>query len=245
RTMLLAACLRRGVQLVLLPVYLLVYLGVWDALYKKAFPYIMARLAPAYNHKMHRQKQELFSNLRQFAGPSGQLRLLEIGTGTGTNFQFYPAGCRLTCTDPNPNFEQFLRKNLLENPHVQLERSLVASGENLHQIASGSMDVVVCTLVLCSVSSVESVLREVLRVLRRGGAFYFLEHVAADPSSWTYFWQKVCDPAWKCFGDGCSLSRETQKDLEKNNFSELNLRRIHVALRWMPVSPHIIGYAVK
>ncbi|NWI11171.1 MET7A protein, partial [Crypturellus soui] len=237
--------LQSCVQLALLPVYLLAYLGLWDALYKKVFPYIMARLAPGYNRKVHKQKQELFSNLGQFAGPAGQLRLLEIGTGTGTNFQFYPAGCRLTCTDPNPNFGQFLRKSLSENSHVQLERSLVASGENLQEIAAGSVDVVVCTLVLCSVSSVERVLREVLRVLRLGGAFYFLEHVAADQSSWIYFWQKVCDPAWKCFGDGCSLSRETQKELEKAKFSELNLRRIHVPLSFVPASPHIIGYAVK
>uniref|UniRef100_A0A8B9CSX2 Methyltransferase type 11 domain-containing protein n=1 Tax=Anser brachyrhynchus TaxID=132585 RepID=A0A8B9CSX2_9AVES len=173
------------------------------------FPYIMAQMAPAYNHKVYKQKQALFSNLRTFAGPSGQLTFLS------------------------------------ENRHLQLERSVVASGEDLHQIPDGSMDVVVSTLVLCSVSSVRKVLAEVLRVLRRGGAFYFLEHVAADHSSWTYFWQKVFDPLWKCFGDGCSLSRETQKELEKTNFSELNLKQIYVTPYWIPSSPHIIGYAVK
>ncbi|NXG39034.1 MET7A protein, partial [Dromaius novaehollandiae] len=243
--MVLVSCLRRCVQLVILPVYILAYMGLWDSFYKKVFPRIMAKLAPMYNRKVYKEKQELFSNLRKFAGPLGQLRLLEIGTGTGTNFQFYPPGCRLTCTDPNPNFREFLLKSLSENPHLQLEHSVVASGENLHQISDGTMDVVVCTLVLCSVTNVSKVLKEVLRVLRLGGAFYFLEHVAADHSSWTYFWQKVCDPVCKCFGDGCSPSRETQKELEKTNFSELNLRRIYVPPRWIPTSPHIIGYAVK
>ncbi|XP_009644399.1 methyltransferase-like protein 7A [Egretta garzetta] len=205
----------------------------------------MAKVAPIYSRKVYKQKQKLFSNLSKFTGPSGQLTLLEIGTGTGTNFQFYPAGCRLTCTDPNPNFRKFLLKSLSENRHLELEGLVVASGEELRQIPDGTVDVVVCTLVLCSVADSKKVLTEVLRVLRPGGAFYFLEHVAADHSSWTYFWQKVCDPVWKCFGDGCSLSRETQEELEKTNFSELNLRRFRVTPYWIPASPHIIGYAVK
>lgn len=44
---------------------------------------------------------------------------------------------------------------------------MVASGEDLHQIPDGSMDVVVSTLVLCSVGSIQKVLGEVLRVLRQ------------------------------------------------------------------------------
>ncbi|XP_009868099.1 PREDICTED: methyltransferase-like protein 7A [Apaloderma vittatum] len=243
--MVLVPFLQRCIQLLLLPLHILACLGLWDPFYKKVFPHVMAKVAPTYNRRVFKQKQELFSNLRKFAAPSGQLTLLEIGTGTGTNFQFYPPGCRLTCTDPNPNFSKFLLKSLSENQHLKLERSLVASGEDLRQIPDGAVDVVVGTLVLCSVTDTEKVLREVLRVLRRGGAFYFLEHVAADHSSWTYFWQKVCDPVWKYFGDGCSLSRETQQELQKTNFSELNLRRIHITPYWIPTSPHIIGYAIK
>ncbi|NXC43732.1 MET7A protein, partial [Penelope pileata] len=233
------------IQLLILPLHVAAYVGLWDAFYKKVFPSIMAKLAPIHNHKVYKQKQALFSNLRQFTGPSGKLTLLEIGTGTGTNFQFYPPGCRLTCTDPNPNFRKFLLKSLLENRHVRLELFVVASGEDLQQIPDSSVDVVVGTLVLCSVSSVGRVLAEVLRVLRMGGAFYFLEHVAAEGSSWTHFWQQLCDPVWKYFGDGCSLSRETHKELEKTNFSELNLKHFHVTPHWIPTSPHIIGYAVK
>lgn len=165
--MVLASLLQSCVWLLVLPAHVFTYLGLWDSFYKKVFPYIMAKMAPAYNHKVCKQKQALFSNLRTFAGPSGQLTLLEIGTGTGTNFQFYPPGCRLTCTDPNPNFSKFLLKSLSENQHLKLERSVVASGEDLHQIPDGSMDVVVSTLVLCSVGSVQKVLAEVLRVLRR------------------------------------------------------------------------------
>lgn len=164
--MVLIPLLQRCIQLLILPVYLLSYLGLWDPLCKKIFPYIMAKCSTQYNRKLFQQKQDLFSSLREFAGPSGELRLLEIGTGTGTNFQFYPPGCRVTCTDPNPNFERFLLKSVTESPHLQFERFVVASGEDLRPVADSSMDVVVCTLVLCSVRSIEQVLKESLRVLR-------------------------------------------------------------------------------
>ncbi|XP_076216381.1 uncharacterized protein LOC143171337 [Aptenodytes patagonicus] len=74
--------------------------------------------------------------------------------------------CRLTCTDPNPNFRKFLLESLSENQHLKLEHLVVASGEDLHQIPDGAVDAVVCALVLCSVTNIKKVLTEVLRVLR-------------------------------------------------------------------------------
>lgn len=146
--------------------HLLNFLGLWGWICKKCFPHFLVRFSETYNKQMASQKRELFSNLQEFQGPSGKLSLLEVGCGTGTNFKFYPPGCRVTCIDPNPNFEKFLIKSLAENRHLQFERFLVAAGENMHPVASGSMDVVVCTLVLCSVESQAQMLREVCRVLR-------------------------------------------------------------------------------
>ncbi|KAJ6658064.1 hypothetical protein lerEdw1_001540 [Lerista edwardsae] len=241
----LVVLLRLCVQIIAFPVYLLWYLGLWGPFCKKIFPFFMARMTIDYNRKMGDKKKELFSNLTDFAGPTGELRLLEIGTGTGSNFQFYPRGCRVTCTDPNPHFSKFLEKSLSENPHLQLERCLVAPGEDLHQIPDASVDVVVCTLVLCSATNTEAVIREALRVLRPGGAFFFMEHVASAPSSWILFWQQIYDPTWKVLFDGCHLTRETWKDLEKAKFSELKLRHIRAPFIWFPVQPHIVGYGVK
>ncbi|EPY86234.1 keratin, type II cytoskeletal 80 [Camelus ferus] len=130
-------------------------MGMWNWICKKWFPYFLARFTVMYNKHMASKKRELFSNLQEFAGPSGKLSLLELGCGTGANFKFYPPGCRVTCIDPNPNFEKFLFK-----------RFVVAAGENTHQVAGCSMDVVVCTLVLCSVKNQKQILQEVRRVQR-------------------------------------------------------------------------------
>ncbi|KAM9252297.1 thiol S-methyltransferase TMT1A-like [Cariama cristata] len=228
------------------PIYLLSFLGIWEPFCKKVFfPFFLEKFFAIHEKKTNKPKQELFRNLPDFKSPSGELKLLEIGTGCGANFQFYPPGCKVTCTDINPDFQQGLSKSMDKNKHVHYERFLVAPGEDLHQVPSGSVDAVVGTWVLCSVHSVNGTLKEVLRVLRPGGAFYFLEHVAADRSSWKHFWQQVWYPTWKLVFNGCCLTREIWNNLEQANFSELNLRHITIALPWMPVQPHIIGYAVK
>ncbi|XP_042802476.1 methyltransferase-like protein 7A isoform X4 [Panthera tigris] len=158
--------LRLAIGILLFPMFLLNLLGLWNQICKKWFPYFLRRFTVMYNEQMASKKRELFSNLPEFAGPSGKLSLLEVGCGTGANFKFYPAGCRVTCIDPNPNFEKFLIKSVAENRHLQFERFVVAAGENMQQVADGSMDVVVCTLVLCSVQNQEQILQEVCRVLR-------------------------------------------------------------------------------
>ena len=84
---------------------MLSFLGLWSWICKKWLPYFLVRFSVTYNKQMASKKRELFSNLRDFAGPSGKLSLLEVGCGPGANFQFYPPGCRVTCVDPNPNFE--------------------------------------------------------------------------------------------------------------------------------------------
>ncbi|NXG76180.1 MET7A protein, partial [Baryphthengus martii] len=238
--------LRAFLALLAMPIYLLSFLGIWEPFCKKIFfPFFLDKLSGLHENKAKKYKQELFRNLPDFTGSSGELKLLEIGTGFGMNFQFYPSGCKVTCTDINPNFQQGLLKNMNKNQHIHYERFLVVAGEDLHQVPSGSVDAVVCTLVLCSVRDVNTTLKEVLRVLRPGGAFYFLEHVAADPASWKYFWQQACYPTWKLVFCGCCLTREIWKNLEQANFSEVKLQHISITLPCTPIQPHIVGYAVK
>lgn len=172
------------VLILTLPLHLMALLGFWEPLCKTYFPYLMAMLTVNCNRKMDSKKQELFSQIKGLAGASGKVALLELGCGTGANFQFYPRGCRITCLDPNPHFEKFLTKSMAKNRHLEYERFVVAFGEDMKQLASGSMDVVVSTLVLCSVQSPKRVLQEVRRVLRpvsrMGSVWHGATNVASD-----------------------------------------------------------------
>ncbi|KAM7422422.1 hypothetical protein PAMA_010463 [Pampus argenteus] len=230
------------VNVLCLPLHLIEAVGLYGV-YKRIFPFCMDRVSVNYNKIMYNTKKELFLSLPEFKA-DGLLTILEIGCGSGANFEFYPPGSKVICTDPNPHFHKYLKKSMTQNDHLTYERFLVASGEDLGSVEDESVDAVVCTLVLCSVKSIQQTLREALRILRPGGALYFMEHVAAEPSSWTYFFQHVLQPIWYYFGDGCEVSRETWKHLEAAGFSELKQRHIEAPLIFM-IKPHIIGYAVK
>ncbi|XP_069509523.1 thiol S-methyltransferase TMT1A-like [Ambystoma mexicanum] len=234
-----------SIWLLALPAHLLDFLGLWEPLAMLLFPHLFVKLAVDYHAALHSCKKELFSCLPDFAGPSGRLKVLELGCGPGSNFPFYPRGAKVTCTDANPHFQEYLRKSQAENDHLHFEPNLVAPAENLSEVDDASVEVVVSTAVLCSVNSVEKALKEVLRILKPGGAYFFVEHVCADPSTWTYIFQKIYDPAWKNIFGGCNLCRETWKDLEKAPFSEMKLQHIRAPLPLQPTAPHIIGYAIK
>lgn len=148
-----------------LPLHLIHAVGLYR-FYKHVMPVCLYRIAKVYNEKMHDKKKELFRSLADFKPPGRPLTLLEVGCGTGTNFQFYPSGCRVICTDPNPNFRRYLAKGMEDNDHLTYERFVVASGEDMGPVPDESVDAVVCTLVLCSVDSVTQTLREVHRILR-------------------------------------------------------------------------------
>ncbi|XP_035517046.1 methyltransferase-like protein 7A [Morone saxatilis] len=227
-----------------LPLHLMELIGLYG-MYKRLFPLLAYNVTFSYNDKMHETKRELFRNVAKFANSDGTLRLLEIGCGSGANFKFYPYGCTVTCTDPNPHFHKYLRMSMDANTHLAYGDFIVVSGEDMQGVKDDSVDVVVCTLVLCSVRNVLRVLQEVRRILRPGGAFYFLEHVVSDPSTWTYFFQHVLEPVWYYLGDGCMITRATWKDLEAAGFSELHLKHIEAPEVTPMITPHIVGYSIK
>ncbi|KAL6111562.1 tmt1a [Pungitius sinensis] len=240
---LLMKCCAFFVNVLCMPLHLIQAVGLYD-IYKRFFPICLYRCSVMYNKKMYDKKKDLFRSLSEFKKPDGQLTILEIGCGTGTNFQFYPPGCKVICTDPNRHFQKYLKASMGENDQLSYERFVVASGEDMGSIESDSVDAVVCTLVLCTVHNTPQTLREVRRMLRPGGAFFFMEHVVADASTWSYFFQHVIQPLWHYFGDGCEVTRETWKHLEAAGFSELQLRHIEAPLMFL-IKPHIVGYAVK
>ncbi|XP_029007402.1 putative methyltransferase-like protein 7A [Betta splendens] len=240
-TFLLSLC-ASVVNVLCLPLHVIHALGLYN-IYKRLFPFCMNRLSKGYNKKMHDKKKELFRHLSEFKS-GGRLTILEVGCGTGTNFEFYPPGSKVICTDPNPHFQKYLKRCMEENEQLTYERFVVASGEDLGSVEDESVDAVVCTLVLCSVTSIPQTLREAQRVLRPGGGFFFLEHVSADPSTWAHSFQHVLQPLWYYFGDGCELTRQTWRHVEAAGFSELKLRHIEAPFMFM-IRPHIMGHGVK
>lgn len=94
----------------------------------------------------------------------GLIRILEIGTGGGWNLGFYPRNCHLVAVDSNPFTEPYLREKVRRLP-VLLESFVVKSSDMLSDVKSCYVDAVVTTQVLCGTENVDSILKEISRVL--------------------------------------------------------------------------------
>jgi ubiquinone/menaquinone biosynthesis C-methylase UbiE len=142
--------------------------------------------------------------------------VLELGAGTGGNVALYPRGVtRLVLCEPERHMRAVLRRKLAARADVQV---LDAPAEAL-PFPAQSFDTVVATLVLCSVRDPGRVVSEIHRVLRPGGTFLFLEHIAAPAGTWTRRAQGVLEPLWRRIAGNCHLTREPGPLLEAAGFA--------------------------
>ncbi|CAN7129877.1 unnamed protein product [Brassica rapa subsp. narinosa] len=176
-------------------------------------------------------------------------KVLEIGIGTGPNMRYFAArnvNVTLLGLDPNPKMKKYARKAAVRaglNP--KNFRFMQGVGEAI-PLEDGSVDAVVATLVLCTVSDVTQTLNEIKRVLRPGGRFIFLEHVAAEDGSLFRRLQKLLDPLQQILADGCHLTRNTRECILEAGFSggaEVETVSMY-SFPWV-TRPHIYGVAYK
>lgn len=136
--------------------------------------------------------------------------VLEIGAGTGANLPHYPDGLRsLTLTEPDPHMRRRLVLAVSQGGERPFTVEISDAAATALPVPDASRDAVICTLVLCTVPDPQAVLREVVRVLRPGGRFVYLEHVAAWDNPGRLRWQRALEPAWRVLADGCHLTRRT------------------------------------
>jgi ubiquinone/menaquinone biosynthesis C-methylase UbiE len=160
--------------------------------------------------------RESFTNIRRevLAGIGGDT--LEIGFGTGLNLPHYPAGTsRITAIDLNPGMGRFARSRSAAS-RIQVDYRTL-NGESL-DFPDRAFDSVVCTWTLCSIPDPVRALREVLRVLKQGGRFFFVEH-GLSPDASVRRWQHRLTPIQKRVADGCHLNRDIEELLRMAGFT--------------------------
>jgi ubiquinone/menaquinone biosynthesis C-methylase UbiE len=162
--------------------------------------------------------------------------VLEIGAGTGANFEHYPKAAHVAAFEPDPFMFRKAQSKLaaLDRPNIELRR---APAEQL-PVADGSVDAVVSTLVLCTVQDQPGALAEVRRVLRPGGELRFVEHVRAAGIKGRV--QDAIKPVWKWVGAGCNPNRRTEQAFREAGFEIVSLTRDKLG-----VLPLISGVARK
>ena len=200
--------------------------------YARFFAWFMARESGTYEALVGDRKSELLQGLTG--------TVLEIGSGTGANLPYLPPGLRVVGLDPNPFMHRYHRTRART---AGLATLLVRGRAEALPFSNDSLDAVLSTLVLCSVDDTDEVLGEIRRVLKPGGKFLFMEHVAAPRGTWLRRLQRFVRPAWRMVGDGCEPDRRTADNLLRAGFKRVDLDRFRVPLPL--VSPHISGVAIK
>ena len=184
-------------------------------------------------------KEWRYDLLQQVSG-----EVLEVGAGTGANIKLYSANvARLVLTEPDEHMRKFLKEKI---GNQQLENVSVTSGTaDQIEAADESFDYVISSLVCCSVMDLEACLSEIRRVLRPGGDFVFLEHVAAANGSSRRRWQNIINPVWKTFMGNCHLNRETESAIVSEGFDIVQIERESMRNALSIVRPTIRGIARK
>ena len=175
------------------------------------------------------------------AGLSG--RVLEVGAGTGTNFEFYPSTVgEVVAVEPERRLAAVAREAAETAPVP-----VTVSTDTVEQFgASEPFDAVVCSLVLCSVDEPEGVLRQLLSLLRPGGELRYLEHVASSGPRAQL--QRFADATfWPRLLGNCHTHRHTEESIVGAGFQVSGARREWTFPAWvpLPVAEFAIGRAVK
>jgi ubiquinone/menaquinone biosynthesis C-methylase UbiE len=187
---------------------------------------------------MHRKydwiKSELFGGLPRV--------VVEIGAGGGANLRYLRAGSHVVALEPNVHMHPFLRA-AAERAGVTVD--VHAVGAERIPLADASVEAVISSLVLCSVSDPRRVLAEIRRVLRPGGRFWCLEHVAAPPGSALGRVQRAVRSPWRWLFEGCETQRDVAALLSEAGFASVEVEAFSVRTAFLPVRPHVAAVALR
>jgi SAM-dependent methyltransferase len=177
---------------------------------------------------------------RVFAGLPDSV--VELGSGVGANLRYLRRGSTLVAVEPNPAMHGRLLR-AARRRGVQLDLHAVAA-ERL-DLPDGSTDMVLSSLVLCSVADPARVLAEVRRVLRPGGRFVFVEHVAAPSGTALRGIQRFVRRPWAWCFEGCSCERDLASLIGSAGFATVDVEAYRLRSPFLPFNPQIAGVVTR
>lgn len=172
-------------------------------------------MGPVEKKVLHKRRKNLLANL------SG--RVLEIGSGTGTNFPLYNKSVNIVACEPSFEMVKKAKKKIqkeLIQADVEIVQKEVEALTDADYIEADSFDAIVCTLVLCTIPDPEKTLYHFHKWLKPSGKLIILEHIESDHPN-VKWWQNKLAPAWKKFAQGCNLNRPTDNLIVKCGFEAM------------------------
>lgn len=194
-------------------------------LYKRIFGAVYDRFMNS-TEKTHLRSRRA----RLLSGLSG--KVLEVGVGTGVNFEHYSEDIELIGIEPSPYMIPRAKKkrDVLLFPNKITLLNIGCGYEEMEKLFEpGSLDAVVCTLVLCTVPDPSKALKNFMKWLKPGGKLVILEHIRShNPSRGKI--QDILNPVWEKVADGCQLNRPTDQLLSGSGFQLVMEERFKIGI---------------
>ena len=170
-------------------------------------------VVPYLVHLAMQQKQMVPFRKRVIGAAKG--RVLEIGVGSGLNLPLYgPAVRSVIALEPSP---ELLRMAYKRAKAASVSVEFLETPAEIIPLDDHSVDAVVTTWTLCTISDAARALAEMRRVLRPNGSLLFVEHGRA-PEPGVARWQDRLDPLWSRVPGGCHLNRKMDDLIAANGF---------------------------
>ena len=172
-------------------------------------------------------------------------RVLDLGAGTGASFPYVAAALAsssangraidLHAVEPDPHMRTRAEDRADE---LDLAIDIRSARAEALPYEDDSFDVVIASMVFCTIEDVDGALAEVARVLTPGGEFRVLAHVAAEGPLGRL--QAGVEPLWRRVAGGCRVTRRTQETfVAAEGFEVIELERVRTGVP--PVRPFVRG----
>jgi SAM-dependent methyltransferase len=173
-------------------------------------------------------------------------RTLEIGAGNGYNLPHYTSAVTdLLVSEPSPHMLPLLRERLTSDAPPVGGWQLLRTGAERLPFADASFDTVTSGYVHCSIPRPELAVDEIVRVLKPGGRYLFIEHVRAEEGSLLGRVQDVIEPLHVYVAAGCHPNRRTERLLRDSPLEVEWLEHTRLPHSSPSVRPVILGAARK
>lgn len=177
----------------------------------------------AYDPLMSAVEKNALSGRRKILLEGLTGKVLEIGCGTGINFELYGNKADVLALEPSDAMRAKAEQRAAAGTaaHIRVEPWLLEDARLAAEFPAGSFDAVVCTLILCTVPDPAATVAGLRKLLKPGGKLVALEHVRAksDAGQWM---QNLMNPFWRHLAEGCQLNRDTHATIIAAGFKSLD-----------------------
>ena len=161
-------------------------------------------------------KMKPFRKQREKVIPSASGRVLEIGIGSGLNFNYYNKEnvSEVFAVEPDGILLEKAQQNAkINNINLNVQQ---LKAEEL-PFDNNSFDTIISTYTMCSIPGLSSAMSEINRVVKPNGKLLFSEH-GKSPDMNVFKWQKRMNGIQKRIAGGCHLDVDIPNEIIKANF---------------------------